>query len=79
MNGRGRDCVYHGAGIGLGVKLRLVAPDFGQRRFEGLSILGAERLDGPVLLRLERADFPLPLDDQLEAQRSGPVRPRDRS
>ncbi len=41
-----------------------MAPDFGQRGFEGLAILGAERLDGPVLLRLERADFPLPLDDQ---------------
>jgi hypothetical protein len=35
-------------------------------RIEFLSILGTRRLDGPVLLRLEGANLPLPLDDQAE-------------
>ena len=33
---------------------------------EGLAAGGAERLDGPVLLRLEGADLPLPLHDEPE-------------
>ena len=35
-----------------------------ERGLEGLPVLGAERLDGPVLLGFKRADLPLALDDQ---------------
>ena len=45
---------------------RLLAVDLGERGLEGLAVLGAERLDGPVLLRLERADLALALDDEPE-------------
>jgi hypothetical protein len=56
------------------VQLRLVAGHLVQGGLEGLAVPGAERLDGPVLLRGERADLPLSLDDQPERHRLHPPR-----
>ena len=60
----GPDRVHHRPGIGLGLQLGLVTRHLVEAGLEGLAVLGAERLDGPVLLRREGADLPLPLDDQ---------------
>ena len=65
-NGRLAHRVHHRAGVGLVVELRLVAVHLHQRGLEGLPLALAQRLDGPVLLRLEGADLPLALDDQPE-------------
>jgi hypothetical protein len=43
-----------------------VAVHLDQRSLEGLPLALAQRLDGPVLLGLEGADLPLPLDEQAE-------------
>jgi hypothetical protein len=47
-------------------QVRVVPINLLQLRIEFLSVLGTRRLDGPVLLRLEGANLPLPLDDQAE-------------
>ena len=49
------------------VQLRLLAVHLVQARRELLSVLLEQRLDGPVLHRLERADLALALDDQPSA------------
>ena len=67
------DRVHHRAGIGLIGELGLVPVHLRQRGLEGLTLPLAERLDGPVLLRLEGADIPLALDDQAERDRLHPA------
>ena len=74
MNGFGPYRVHHRPGIGLGFQLGLVSGHLVERGLEGLAILGAERLDGPVLLGLERADIAFPLDDQPERHGLDPTR-----
>ena len=71
MNGLGRTASTT-ARAGLGLELRLVPLHLVERGLEGLPVLGAEGLDGPVLLRSKRADLPLALDDQSKRDRLHP-------
>src|SRR6476469_10137599 len=62
----------------LGMKLWLVTTHFGERSLEGLAVSGAERLDGPVLLRLERPNLPLALHDEPKSDGLHPSRRKPR-
>ncbi len=62
------------ASVGLGLQLGLVPIDLGERRLERLVVLGAQRLDGPVLLRLEGADIALTFHEQAQRHRLHPSR-----
>ncbi len=73
--------VHDGPRIGLVFQLHLLAPDTMKRCQEARALLlaaalllGQFSLDGPVLLRNEGLDFPLPFDYQPQGHRLHPPR-----